>query len=208
MKVIRHTAFFMALLYLTIYLPLFAATYFTGWYELNCRWHQRCLQSAASESQIYIDELVGFLRHTETLSHPNWSAKEKRHLAEARIMLDILFFGAVTALSIVFLTFDRGLPGRFAVMNIILILGSSAILPFFKYFWRHGFHRLVFNNTDWINYPSDISYHITPRVFFLNTFIFVLIIACTINCGIILVYRVFDSENRQTVEKTQHIGHD
>lgn len=196
MKKIKHAAFFISILYLTIYLPIFWTTYFPAWYELNCKWNSRCGLSGPDNRRTHIRELVGFLRHAEKLEHIDWSAKEKRHLYEVRIMLDMLLAGAAAAISTFFLTFDRKRLRRFTLINSAVILCSGLILPFFKQFWRHGFHEIIFNNTDWINYPTDVTYYITPRVFFLNTFIVIIAISLIINfCGFLILRN--QSQQRQ-----------
>jgi uncharacterized membrane protein len=194
MKKIQHFAFFISVLYLTVYAPIFWATYFPAWYELNCKWHGRCLFSGPDQGKTHIRELTGFLRHTGKLAHPDWSAKEKRHLTEVRMMLDMMLAGAVAAVSVFFLTFDRRRLGRIVLLNAGIMLFSATILPFFKTFWRHGFHEMFFDNTDWINFPTDVTYAITPRVFFLNTFIFVISAALIIN---LCCWMILRGRNRQ-----------
>jgi uncharacterized membrane protein len=189
MKKVQHTAFFISIFYLTVYVPIFWVTYFPAWYELNCKWHGRCAVSGPGHGKTHIRELVGFLRHTGELTHPEWSAKEKRHLHEVRIMLDMMLAGAVCAASIFFLTFDRRRLGWFTRVNTVLMLALVMILPFFKQFWRHGFHGLLFDNADWINFPHDVTYHITPRVFFLHTFIFVIFASLILNLCCFLILR-------------------
>jgi uncharacterized membrane protein len=189
MKKVQHTALFISVFYLSVYLPVFWLTYFPAWYELNCKWHGRCDVSGPGHGQTHIRELTAFLRHTGKLAHPDWSAKEKRHLHEVRTMLDMMLAGAVCAVSLFFLTFNRRRFGHFALVNSVLLLTSAMILPFFRQFWRHAFHGLLFDNADWINFPTDVTYHITPRVFFLNSFIFVISASLIINLCCFLILR-------------------
>ena len=189
MKRIQLTAFFISVFYLSVYLPIFWVTYFPAWYELNCKWHGRCAVSGPGYGKPHIHELVGFLRHTGRLAHPDWSPKEIVHLHEVRTMLDMMLAGAAAAAALFFLSFNRRRLGRFSLVNSMLMLASMAILPFFKPFWRQGVHGLLFDNADWITFPTDVTYHITPRAFFLNTFIFVVSASLLINLCIFLSSR-------------------
>lgn len=196
MKTIRGTLLLLSCLYLTLYIPFFSVTYFPSWYEFNCRLHSRCFQIGLKKSNYHIHELVGFFRHKNQLAHPEWTQKEKHHLAEVRAIFDKLFSGAVIAASLIFLIFDRKRLKLFSLINLFFILSASAIIPFFSYFWRHVFHKLMFDNYNWINFPSDVSYYITPRVFFLYTIILIILISTMINLCLFLVFRKYACKDK------------
>ena len=81
--------------------------------------------------------------HRGELELPNWSGKEKQHLAEVRKMTDQLFFIALFALASFILVFERKRTSSYALANTAIIILFLAVLPFFAYFWRHIFHPLL-----------------------------------------------------------------
>ncbi len=173
---------FFSLAYLTVYAPVMTVAYSPFWYRFGCVLHGRCDWVGEENARAGIRELADFMRHEEEyLPSPFWTGKEKNHLAEVRRMLDVLTMLTVPSLVILGVLFDRRRLRRLCLANMILVMSPLLVLPFFKYFWRHVFHPLLFSNKHWLNTPADFSYYILPRVFFMYTLIYIVVSALVIN---------------------------
>jgi uncharacterized membrane protein len=178
--------FFFSLLYLSIYLPLAGVIYFPAWYEASCSWHDRCERFGKARSFDYIAELVGYMRHTNDLAGPEWTLKEKWHLAEVRQIFDRLFYAALAAAALFLLFFHAAGLRWAAPAGIGLLLLLCGIFPFFGTFWRDIFHEWLFDNTYWKNNPADVSYYLMPRVFFKHTLMLIIGAAVLVNAALLM----------------------
>lgn len=191
---LKYAMLLLSLAYLTFYLPVMTVAYSPFWYKLSCGFHGRCAMVGEEKAMQGIDELVSYYRHTcNELPSSFWTTKEKNHLADVRGMIDTLTVLCAPALLMFVFSFDRGLIRRFSLVNMAMVCSLLLILPFFKYFWRHVFHPLLFSNRNWLNTPLDFSYYILPRVFFQYTVIFVVISAILIN---LMIYAVLTARNK------------
>ena len=159
------------------------------------------MQFGEEKSKRHINELVNFLRHTSTLVHPDWTSKEKHHLSQVRIIFDMLHAGAVMAACALVLAYDPRRLKKIALINAVILLSTSAVIPFFKYFWRRVIHEILFNNENWINYPSDVSYYITPRIFFLHTLILIISVSVLINLCLFMLLREPSAKSESMVRQ-------
>ena len=179
---------FIALLYLTFYIPMSLTFYFPGWMKLNCQWHERCRVIGMDRAEKGISELAAFFRHQGNLDS-FLTEKEKLHLTEVMGIFDKMLILAFISLAVIAITYNKKKISRFALANAVIIICLLVVLPFFGTFWRDIFHPLLFNNDLWQNNKYDLSYYIMPRVFFKYT-VALLILACfTINIIIWLVLR-------------------
>lgn len=184
----RGTLLFASLLYITIYLPLSFMIYLEPWYFANCNWHPRCERLGMEHASVAIDELTSFFLHQGELV-TRWTPKEKAHLLEVRNIYDGMFLAFFPALAALIWTFDRRLVRRFAWTNIGIIVACAVVLPFFRDFWNEVFHPLLFDNELWRTNPNDISWYVTPRVFFFHSTIALIIVISAINLAIALGLR-------------------
>ncbi len=173
---IKAILLFASLLYLTFYIPMTLTFYLPYWMEFNCGVHKRCEEIGLEKSKDGIRELASYFRHQGELDS-FITTKEKTHLKEVRGIFDKMFLFAVAALIIVFLTYNRRLAARYALINAVVIIALLLVLPFFGTFWREIFHPLIFDNDLWKNNKYDLSFYIMPRVFFKYT-VALLIVAC------------------------------
>lgn len=176
---------FISFIYLTVYVPVMTVAYLPFSYRSGCAFHGRCAVVGEENAIMGINELTAYLRHAnDNLSAPFWTNKEKNHLAEVRGMLDVLTLMVVPALVVAGLVFNRSRLRRLCLVNMILVMSPLLVLPFFKYFWRHVFHPLLFANRHWLNTPLDFSYYILPRVFFQYTVVYIVVSAFIANAMI------------------------
>lgn len=178
----------LALLYLSLYLPLMITTYVPAWYQFNCRFHGRCLQMPMAPSELRIRELHQFLLHRNFLSSP-WSTKERYHLAESRSLLDGALLIAVVC--IVLLLWPAKIKPQiwWPMLNIVIVLMFCLILPFFRFFWTRIFHPLFFDNQMWMNTCKDVSYYIMPSVFFEHTILLILLVSIMLNAILFFYFK-------------------
>jgi uncharacterized membrane protein len=191
LKWLKRLLIFLFLFYASFYLPMAGVLYSPFWYKANCGWHERCERFGSEKAFDRIDELVGFLRHTSSLSSPDWTLKEKWHLEEVRRMFDLaalIFLGALGAL---LLFSDAASLRSAALAGIVLLILLCSVLPFFDVFWKDIFHKWLFDNTYWKNNPKDVSYYIMPRVFFKYTVAFIIAASALINTGILLAVSLY-----------------
>lgn len=175
----------LSLAYLTFFLPVMTVAYFPFWYKANCGFHGRCAVAGEEKAFLGIDELVAYFRHTRSdLVSPFWTWKEKKHLAEVRGMLDTMTILCVPALLMLAFSFEIRRARRSAVVIMIAAGSLFLVLPFFKFFWRHVFHPLLFSNKNWLNTPLDFSYYILPRVFFQYTVVVIVAMTILVNLAI------------------------
>lgn len=170
----------MALLYLSLYLPLVMTTYVPGWYQFNCQFHGRCRQMPMASSELRIQELQNFLLHRDFLSSP-WTTKERYHLAEVRSLLDSALVIAAVCIALLLWPLRIKPQAWWPKVNIFVVLMSCLVLPFFRFFWAQIFHPLFFDNQMWMNTYKDVSYYIMPAVFFKHTILMILLASITIN---------------------------
>lgn len=187
---------FLSLTYLTVYLPVMTVIYSPFWYKINCDFHGRCSVVGEEKATQGIGELVSYFRHSRNeLPSSFWSIKEKKHLEDVRGMIDIMTILCVPFLLMFVFSFDRVRVSRFSLVNMAMVCSLLLVLPFFKYFWRHVFHPLLFSNRNWLNTPLDFSYYILPRVFFQYTVIFIVVMTILVN---LTIYAVSTIRSRRT----------
>ncbi len=172
-----------SLLYLTFYIPMTLTIYLPNWMEFNCGVHNRCEAIGLEKSKNGIQELASYFRHQGELDS-FITIKEKTHLQEVRGIFDKMFVFAIVALIIVFLTYNRRLMARYALINAVVIIALLIVVPFFGTFWRDIFHPLLFDNDLWMNNKYDLSYYIMPRQFFKYTVALLIVTCFLINTAI------------------------
>ncbi|VFQ42844.1 hypothetical protein [Desulfoluna butyratoxydans] len=158
-----------SLFYLTFWVPLAAVVYTPFWYDAACGIHGRCGRLKTGPPRVLVRELTSFLSHGGALAHGAWTAKERRHLAEARDRLDLAAVVAAAALACLAFAATPSLLRGSALVNLALFPLLTGIFPFFSTFWRDLFHPLLFSNQLWLNTPLDVSYYLMPRRFFFWT---------------------------------------
>ena len=157
------------LFYTTLWLPMAALVVSPSWYEVGCRWHGRCVLLDEGQAPRAISELTSFFLHKKELADPGWTLKEKQHLKEARLRMDIATLLAALGLIFLFWMGKKSVVRKGAIFSFSLLLAVGALLPFFAYFWRHIFHPTLFSNRLWLNTPADLSFYLMPRSFFFWT---------------------------------------
>ena len=172
--------------------------YAPQWMKLNCEWHERCGVIGYDTAYTGIDELASFFRHRGELDSFR-TAKEKAHLKEVRGIFDRMLIGAVIALILLVLTYDRKKVSRNALINAAIILSLLLVLPFFTTFWRDVFHPLLFKNNLWMNNRYDLSFYIMPRQFFKYTIALIVTLSVTVNIVLWLVLRKSAKKNRSKI---------
>ncbi len=194
---LRKIMLFLALFYLTIYIPLAFIVYLPYWYKLNCNWNERCETVGYERAEKGIDDLTAFFTHRgELVSF--WTKKEKLHLGEVRDIFDKMFIISIICLICLILTFDRLLVPRFAIVNASIIIALLVVLPFFTTFWRDIFHPLLFNNKLWMNNRFDLSFYIMPRQFFKYTTVLLIASSVILNLLIWSAYRRNDPQPQKS----------
>lgn len=188
MRFARGLLLFASLLYLTIYLPLTFMIYLEPWYFINCNWHPRCERLGMENVEVAVEELTRFFMHNGELV-TRWTPKEQTHLLEVRNIYDGMFLAFFPALAAFIWTFERRLVRRFAWVNIGIVVTCVVVLPFFRDFWNEVFHPLLFDNELWRTDPGDISWYVTPRVFFFHSTIALIIVISLINLAVALGLR-------------------
>jgi uncharacterized membrane protein len=187
-RIARGTLLFVSLLYVTVYIPLTLMIYLEPWYFANCHWHPRCERLGMENVEVAVQELTRFFRHQGELV-TRWTPKEQFHLLEVRNIYDGMFLALFPALAMLIWAFDRRLVRRFAWANIAIVCTCVVVLPFFRDFWNEVFHPLLFDNELWRTDPRDISWYVTPRVFFLHSTIALIIVISAINLALALGLR-------------------
>ncbi len=165
---LRTPALALALLVVSLYLPLAALVYLPAWYELNCAWHGRCARLGDELTRASIDHLTAFFAHAEPLAG-RWSERERVHLSEVRVIYDWAGATALAALAVLALVAEPLRLRRAALINIAVVASLLLLLPVFGFFWRHVFHELLFANDLWQTTRSDLTWYLTPRTLFRNS---------------------------------------
>ena len=114
LKKLKRIFLFIALFYLTVYLPFAFTVYLPFWYKINCRWHPRCEEIGYERASTGIHELTTFFRHQGNLVSISWTNKEKLHLTQVRDITDKLFFLAIIAFVILLLRLGEFTELRYA----------------------------------------------------------------------------------------------
>ena len=143
---------------------------------------------SGSSARAHIINLRDYFLHRADLAG-RWSDKERRHLSEVRGIYKMLALVAALALCVlaVLLWLRPTWVKRAALVNYALVLSLVLIVPAFGVFWRDLFHPLLFSNYDWLTNTGDVTWYITPRVFFRNSLIAMIILALLCNTAIYLV---------------------
>ncbi len=151
--------------FLSIYLPMASFIYWPGWGKLHCGINERCNNPQYQQHLTAIEDLAAYFRHQQNLG-AGWSAKERLHLAEVRVIYDRLFILVVIMILLLTVSLRPKMLFGIAKANIIILPLLFLILPFFSVFWDDIFHTLMFDNLLWKNNKQDISYYITPKSYF------------------------------------------
>lgn len=201
---LKSVMLLISLAYLTFFLPVMTVAYSPFWYKINCGFHGRCAVAGEEKASQGIDELVAYFRHTRSgLTAPFWTWKEKNHLKEVRSMLDTMTIFCIPALLILVFSFEIRRARRSAVVIMIAVSSLFLVLPFFKFFWRHVFHPLLFSNRNWLNTPLDFSYYILPRVFFQYTVVLIVAMTILVNLGIYAALTVWAKRRKYVISGDQ-----
>lgn len=181
-KKIRKSLLFLSLLYLSLYIPLSFAIYSPIWYNSNYKYYDstrlEMLHNGYLKEQT--NNLILFFLHIEKLNN-NFSKTEIKHLKEVRTIYDILFILFIVSLIILIKYYNKKELEKYAKTNIIIILATIIILPFFSYFWNYIFHPLLFNNNYWIYEDYSALYYMFPEHFFFNSLILIIVVSILIN---------------------------
>ncbi len=180
---LRRVVLGVCLFYVTAWVPLAAVVYFPAWYELSCRWNVRCEVLGEARTRGAIRELTRFFRHRGALA-TGWSPKERLHLTEVRAIYDKLALGAVLAAAGLLLGFERRAAARAALVNVGLVAALLVVVPVFRPFWMNVFHPLLFDNQLWRTNRFDLTWYITPVVYFKWTV--VLLVGATASLNLVL----------------------
>ena len=184
MHTLRNWLFGTLLLFVSLYLPVMSLAYTGSWsYTLNCTFHERCQMKGMEHVERYSDNLTGFFRHQQTLKG-TWTQKERYHLAEVRAIYDWLLPAFGLALVIIFITGCHINREKVAIANMAILVLSLLVLPWFGLFWGEGFHGLLFDNLAWKNTTEEVSWYITPRIYFRNAMIYIVAWALLINLAV------------------------
>ncbi|MGF1453605.1 MAG: DUF1461 domain-containing protein [Opitutales bacterium] len=171
-----------ALLYLSLYVTAAFVAYLPVWHTASLHLHERDNRFPEEIMHERIDQLQRFYRHQAPLEpQRSWTAKETRHLTEVRGLLDGCFWLACAALPVSVFALRRHRWRSLAQVNGVALLFLAAILPFFGVFWSDIFHSLLFDNEDWKNNRTDISWHIMPPMYFRWTFALMLVVALSLH---------------------------
>ena len=180
----RNWLFGTLLLFVSLYLPVMSLVYSGSWsYTLNCTFHQRCEMKGMKHIERYADNLTGFFRHQNTLKG-TWTQKERYHLAQVRGIYDWLLPVLGLALVIIFITGRRANREKAAIVNTAVLSLPLLVLPWFGVFWKEGFHGILFDNLAWKNTTEEVSWYLTPRIYFRNAMIYIVCWALLINLAV------------------------
>ncbi|MCP4154515.1 MAG: DUF1461 domain-containing protein [bacterium] len=169
-----------SLLYFTLYIPTAFMSYSPLWYMFNNKIHSRVRLIGYDKAQQYTGQLTNFFLHGDHLPD-HWTAKERKHLADVRNILDYLALFALLSTISIIATYNRKTIASSAGINVAIILSLLLLLPFFAAFWVNVFHPFLFDNNLWRNNYLDHSFYIMPRVFFKYSMIFLISTASLLN---------------------------
>jgi len=185
---LRRLVLGISLFYVTAWLPLAFVVYLPTWYHLSCHWNPRCEVLGEARTTQAVTELTRFFRHAGSLE-TRWSAKERQHLAEVRTIYDRLALGAVFALAGLVLSFECRTARCAALVNVVLVAAVLVVIPVFRPFWMNVFHPLLFDNQLWRTNRFDLTWYITPVVYFQWTIVFLVGAVVALNLGVWLLCR-------------------
>jgi uncharacterized membrane protein len=183
-RALKNVALSFMLFYWLFCLPLAFVIYLPFSYQVNCHWNERCDTLGEVQTQQAIRDLTGFLRHqSETLPSPPWSERENAHMREVRGMYTKVFglFGIASLILLADMALRPGWRARYRgyarnnlFASLALLVLMLAIAPFFALFWRDVFHPLLFSNDLWLTFPSDVSWYLIPKAYFLRVILFII----------------------------------
>lgn len=180
---------FASVLYLTLYIPLTYTIYSSSWYELNYEKQGTYNLINKELSMNSTTNLINYFYHKDNLNN-NWNLKEKTHFSEVRNIYDILFLFSLINFLILIYSFNKNNIAKYSIINLIIILLSFLLIPFFTFFWNKIFHRVLFSNNLWILNKNDLSYYLFPNEFFIHSFILILLISITINLLVYIIFKI------------------
>ncbi|MEM7293132.1 MAG: DUF1461 domain-containing protein [Pseudomonadota bacterium] len=170
---LRSLFFALQVLIVSLALPLAATVLTPSWYLQNCEWHGRCAEITGDTAEQHIGNLRDYFLQRDDL-RGFWSDKERRHLAEVRVIYQHITLVSALALVAVALCLywqPNWVRKATVVAFVILVVLALGGLSAFGFFWRDVLHPLLFDNRDWLTNPRDMTWYITPRVFFRNSMI-------------------------------------
>lgn len=192
MTSLRNIFFGLSLFFVSVYLPVMSLSYTNSWsYELNCHFHERCDRMGMERVERYADNLTAFFRHQQPLQG-SWTEKERSHLKEVRDLYDLILPLFGLALALVIVLGRKANRARTAAVNLAVVVVLLVALPWFKPFWQQIFHAALFDNLMWKNYPTDVSWYITPRLYFRNAAIYI------VSWGLLINLAVYFQARRQS----------
>ena len=184
------------LLFWLFCLPLAFSVYTPYLYQANCYWNERCEQLGEQQTEQRISELNRFFLHLNAELPKPWTQKENLHMGEVRHIYDRVLgvFILLTLFFIIDFCFSPRAATRYPryarnslLISITLVLCALLLIPFFPLFWMHVFHPLLFDNELWRTNPSDVSWYLMPKAFFLRIIIFIALATLTLNLLLIKV---------------------
>jgi hypothetical protein len=141
------------------------------------------------DKEVYIDELTSYFLFTDDLTS-NWSETELAHYSEVK---DLYVFGLFFIIISFFLVYsfrsiiDRKLYSKTSLM----ILGSHLLIFIdFNFFWDSIFHPFLFNNSNWIILPEEISYFLFPYSYFSTTLLLIFIFTVIIHIFMLFKHEI------------------
>lgn len=182
----KQILLFLSLLYLTLYIPFTITAYSKSWYETNYEKQSTYQTLGIVKTNNQTNNLINFFLHKQELNQL-WSEKETLHLKEVRNIYDLLFIIFLITTPILILFFNKKIINHASKKNTYIIPSLLIIIPFFRLFWNNILHPLLFNNNYWINTPNEVSYHLFPTTFFINSILFIITISAIINFTIYLL---------------------
>ena len=162
-----------ALLFLTLYIPLSLLIYHESTYHLNYAINGEPKQLHKATVTFAIADLITYFTYTDPLDTRFWSEKERRHYADVRMIYTALTIIAICSVFLVGLSQGNILWRWIAITDAALIGTGLLILSQFSWFWHQVFHPLLFSDQSWLMSPDDASYWLFPEPFFLTAIGFI-----------------------------------
>ena len=173
-KIIFYISIFLSILCFSLFVNIYFEDIYYLKYETNFQEEFEINQTK---------NLISFYFYKNDLNEI-WTNKEKFHFGEIRIIFNYLLVFFVFFLGYIFWYFRKKYKFNKNIFfkNIFIYTTINIlILIFYNFFWHKILHPLFFNNNLWINYPTEISYYLFNKIFFIKTIILIWFIFVFIN---------------------------
>lgn len=185
---IRKYLLALSLLYLSLYFSFSLIVYTPLWYELYSFYNKRIKYIGKRSYDEGVKEIRLYFLYRGNLISKKWTTKEKVHLKEVRNIYNKLLIILIFAIGLLYFCYEKKHIKNIALVNIAIISLFTLIIPFFKIFWKKGFHLLLFDNLLWKNTKEDFSYYLFPNDFFKYAIIIIIILSIIINVLLCLYF--------------------